>query len=460
MVSIEDTIYAPATIVAKSGLIVVRLSGKLSYDILKQLSPSAYKLTPRMATLFDLYHPVSKQIIDQAIVVYFKSPYSFTGEDIVEFHLHGSRAVMNMFVSAVSSLDYSDLRPAEPGEFARRAFLNGKMDLTQAEGLADLIEAETAFQHKQALNQMQGKSSALYDSWREDILCVLSSIEAYMDFPEDDLPDAIMLDVQEAVCALVKKITNHIQNYSINEMIKTGVKIAIIGFPNVGKSSLLNYLANRDVAIVSDIAGTTRDVIEVKLDISGYPVILYDTAGIRDNTEDYIEKEGIDRAILKAKESDMIIWLHDIDSGGHEQSRNHDFSDVQFLNEESDKVIHVYNKIDLIENVSRETLDDICISTKTEEGIDVLLNMIETKVKELFTKGDIEGAFFVIQERHKHCLRESLKALQEFDMYRSDDIVIAIEHLRSAANHIGSITGVISVEDVLDRVFANFCIGK
>ena len=450
---LQDTIYAPITPVCKSGLLVVRLSGSKSSLILQQLLSSEHyeSIIHRMAHVFSLYHPLTKQIIDQAVVIFFQAPHSFTGEDVIEFHLHGSKAVFSMLIGAICALNYPDVRMALAGEFSRRAFLNGKMDLAQAEGLADLIEAETVAQHQQAMSQMQGQLSTKYYFWRDRILHMLSFLEAYIDFPEEDISSDLIQKVRSINKELCADIGKHLDN-RVGEIIKHGVKISIVGEPNIGKSSLLNHLAQRDLAIVSEIAGTTRDVIELKLDIGGYPVILYDTAGIRPHTDDIIEIEGMRRTKLKVDHSDIIILMCDVEKG----------DDILLgaleLDSQDVRIIKTYNKADLYDNVSRET-NDIYISVKENRDINRLLETIENKVKALCDGFEMHDSVLIAQERHRQHLNNSLNYLSSFDL-EHDDLVISIEKLRLASEGIGHITGVITVEEVLDNVFANFCIGK
>jgi len=301
-----DTIFALCTIEGKSGVSVFRISGRQACDVFGYFGVSS-KPEPRMATLTSLRNPQSGDILDKCIVIYFAGPYSFTGEDVVEFHLHGSRAVINEVSSLLGKI--KGFRPAEPGEFSMRAFENQKMDLTELEGLADLIDAETRLQQRQAMRQMSGELENLYETWRKDIISLLAEIEAYIDFPDEDLPDELVNETLSKAAILEESISQHLTDRR-GEIIRQGVNFVILGAPNVGKSSLLNYLAKRDVAIVSDIEGTTRDVIEVHLDIDGYPVTITDTAGIRDNPN-VVEEEGIRRALKHGDAADYKIVMLD-----------------------------------------------------------------------------------------------------------------------------------------------------
>ena len=284
----NQTIYALSTVFGKSGVAVFRISGKNAIEAIKKLSDiNSDNIQPRRA-YFSKLHGIDNLPIDHAVVVYFKSPHSFTGEDIVEISSHGSKAVISSLLSNLSQID--SFRLAEAGEFSKRAFYNNKMDLTEAEGLADLIDAETSEQQKYALRQMDGELKNLYDGWRSELVNVLSHLEAYIDFPDEELPENIVLNLENTVFKVKESIKKHLSQSNYGERLKDGFRVVIIGEPNSGKSSLLNTLANREAVIVSDIAGTTRDAIDIHMDINGYPVVFTDTAGLRDTTEIIEEK--------------------------------------------------------------------------------------------------------------------------------------------------------------------------
>ena len=301
----NQTIYALSTVFGKSGVAIIRISGEDALQSIAKLSSiNISTIKPRYAYFTTLKY--KDNILDKALVLYFKAPHSFTGEDVVELHIHGSRAVISSVIDALSDMD--NFRLAEPGEFSKRAFYNQKMDLTEAEGLADLIEAETSEQQKFAIRQMEGSLKNLYEGWRETLLGVLAHIEAYIDFPEEDIPDNIVYDMKNTVFKLSKDITEHISTSGAGERLREGFRVVIVGPPNAGKSSLLNTITKRNAVIVSDIAGTTRDAIDVHLDLGGYPVILTDTAGLRE-TEELIEQKGIEIAFEKMQAADLIICL-------------------------------------------------------------------------------------------------------------------------------------------------------
>lgn len=305
----NQTIYALSTVFGKSGVAVIRISGDRAFQIIGQmtrLSPSGIK--PRYAYFTDLLSVPEKQVLDKCLLLYFKAPHSFTGEDIVELQIHGSKAVISGVLSSLSRLE--GFRMAEPGEYSKRAFYNGKMDLTQAEGLADLIDAETAEQQKYAMRQMEGGLKNLYESWREELLTVMAHLEAYIDFPDEEIPEDTVFKLEDTVFKLKEAIKAHLSGDTIGERLREGFRVVIVGPPNAGKSSLLNAVVNREAAIVSDIAGTTRDAVDVHLDLKGYPVMFTDTAGLRE-VEDAIEKKGIEIAYHKINEADLVICLFD-----------------------------------------------------------------------------------------------------------------------------------------------------
>ena len=368
---------------------------------------------------------------------------------MAEFHVHGSKAVVDAIHSSISSVE--GCRLAEPGEFTKIAFQNGKINLLKAESISDLISSETEIQRQQAVKLMSGKSSDKFNSLRERLLKVLSNVEAKIDFPEDDLPQDILKNISLEIKDIKDEIIVILNDQNVGERIREGFKIAIIGPTNAGKSSLLNYLSGRDIAIVSEIAGTTRDVIEAHLNLDGYPVIMSDTAGIR-NSEDEIEKKGIKLALKKAEDADLNLVVI--------EPKSVDF--IDFFNDlESQKVILVINKIDLN---NFELTDDlkkynpVQISIKKEKNLDVLLNSIKEKLKNKFiSSGDI----FITRQRHRTNLEKCLTHLKNFEEKKSiEDFDKAAEDLRLATRYLGTIVGKVDVEEILGLIFNDFCIGK
>lgn len=440
----DDTIYAAATVIAKSGVAVIRVSGNQAKQAIDSLCKDT-NITPRTAALRTIYHPENKEMIDQALVLWFPAPHSFSGEDTVEFHLHGSIAVVHHMLEALSLLP--GFRMAEPGEFSKRAFEHGKMDLTQAESLADLIAAETSLQAKQALRHLQGEMGAFYQTLRQDIIALQAQMEAYIDFPDEDIPDNIKTQINTALTHIKTKISNTLNDNNQGEKLRQGLYAVILGAPNVGKSSLLNALAKRDVAIVSDIAGTTRDVIEVHLDLAGYPVTLADTAGIRDHA-DTIENQGIARALERAQTADLKLVMFDATA---------DTLDTHSLSLLDEHSLAIYNKCDQ----SKRTPEiighhhPIAISANTGKGISHLIDQLRAKAE---TTLQSATSPLITRRRHREALEHALKELTQFSLDLPPEL--AAEHLRSSASIIGKVTGHIDVEDVLDVLFGEFCIGK
>lgn len=442
----DQTIVALATPPGRAGVAVVRLSGSLSLPLLSYLGISTPPV-PRHATLSSLRHS-DGSLIDRALLLFFPGPYSFTGEDVVELHLHGSRAIVREVIAMLTARP--GCRMAEPGEFSRRAFLNGKMDLLEAEGLADLIDAETASQHRQALRQMSGSSGQLLEAFRTRIIHAMALIEAYIDFPDEDIPPTIVAEMTALVNSVTQDMENAICDDGVGEKIRDGISCIILGAPNAGKSSLLNALAKRDVAIVSDIAGTTRDLIEVDLELHGYALRLIDTAGLRE-TGDRIEQEGIVRAKARADQADYKLILFDaaelptLDSSSYEQLDN-------------DSLV-VITKCDLSPSpVIPDSLlpyQPLILSTQTGEGLDDLIRALTDILDNNFAHREPP---LITRLRHRHELQSALFHLHAFSP--TLPIEFQAEELRLAAQHIGKITGKISVDDILDAVFSQFCIGK
>jgi tRNA modification GTPase len=434
------TIYALASAPGRAGVAVFRISGPAALLALRFLGVET-PLSPRKATLAKLMHQGA--LIDTALALYFPAPHSFTGEDVVELHTHGSRAVSKLLLEALAACP--GLRMAEAGEFARRAFMNDKFDLAQAEGLADLIDAETASQHAQALRQMGGDTSARIESLRMGVLEPLALMEAYIDFPDEDIPEAVLSEATQRVQALQSEIVALLDDGGIGEKIRDGLEIVILGPPNAGKSSLLNALARRDAAIVSPEAGTTRDLIEVQMDIGGYAATLVDTAGIRES-EQMVEVEGIRRALARAEHADLTLRLCEV-GDVHSQ--------VEKLQKEaSANTLIIFTKTD-IAPLPYLPFSALGISTYTGDGMAELLAALKEMIA---TRMGAVASPLITRARHREALAEAAQCLANF---RADaPLELTCEELRLAAAAIGKITGKIWVDDVLDLVFSRFCIGK
>ena len=441
-----DTIFAPLTLKGHCSIYVIRISGEKVRECMKRLGIKK-QLKHREATLCTLKDNENKPL-DEALVIYFENPNSFTGEDIVELNLHCSNYIISKVVEIILSVD--TVRLAKRGEFSKRAFLNGKIDLMQAESIADLVNSETELQHKLAINQLQGKNSNFYNKLRGKIVEVLSIVEAFIDFPEEEIPQELENEINAKVQNIIEEINKNLNDNKVGEKIRDGFHIAIIGEPNSGKSTLLNYLSKRDVAIVSDIAGTTRDVIEVNLDISGIPVILYDTAGIRETT-DVIENEGVKRAIDKAQMADLKILVMSVDNLDINQ---------KILELVDENTIILLNKIDLGKKIDLDKFNFkgnkiIEISLKDKTNIDNFIQILQEKLESIVSP-NIDTT--ITNERYRRELIKAVEFLQAFDF--SLPIEINAENIRMSADCIGKITGKINSEEILDNIFSKFCIGK
>jgi len=441
-----DTIYALASGIGVSGLQVFRISGPQSGDVLKALTGHSLP-SPRVATYTKFVQPDTGADLDQGLILWFPAPASYTGEDVAEVHAHGGRAVRDAFLTAFSKV--SGVRQAEPGEFTRRAFENSKLDLTEVEGLADLIEAETDAQRRQALRQMQGALGRLYESWREDLIKSLAHVEAVIDFADEELPEELDSKANERIARVLQEIQDHLADGHRGELLRDGVSLAIIGPPNAGKSSFLNHLAQRDVAIVSSEPGTTRDIIEVHLDLAGYPVVVADTAGLREGQSD-IESEGIRRALERANNADLKIYLCD------QGSWSPDEKDLKRILD--DQTFLVVNKMDLGDiGDATEMLGHLIypISVRTGDGIGNLLSALEASVSEQFEASESPA---LTRERHRNALEECQEFLQSsLSVVESE---FRAEELRLGVRALARITGRVDVEDLLDVIFNEFCIGK
>jgi len=431
----NPAIFALASAAGRSGVAVVRLSGAGAGPIAKTLAGPLPP--PRQAVLRRLVHEGRE--IDHALLVWFRGPASFTGEDVAEFHIHGGRAVREALFSTLSALG---ARPAEPGEFSRRAVENGKLDLTRAEAIADLVDAETPAQLRQALRQHDGALAELYEGWRARLIAALGRAEAAIDFSDDGVGEAEFAAAKVAAKEIIEEIQCHMDDAGRGESLREGLRLTILGPPNAGKSSLINALARRDVAIVSDIAGTTRDVVEARLDLGGYLIMVADTAGVRD-TQDAIEAEGVRRALSHAA-GGMTLLLLDGSAANPRAGLPADLPEPDLI---------VWNKSDL-----GGRPDGISISLKTGEGLSALLKMLQQKVQQKLESKDTTP--LLTRPRHRHALSEALGHLQHGLGAPRDRPELLAEDLRLGLRAIGRITGQVDVEELLDFVFRDFCIGK
>jgi len=442
------TIYALSTGPGISGIAIIRVSGEDTQKVIKLLT-NATVPEPRIATLRKINKINTSELIDEGIILWFPGPESYTGEDMAEFHIHGSKAVVDALHASISEVE--NCRLAEAGEFTKLAFQNGKINLLKAESIADLISAETEIQRQQAIKIMKGRSADKFNELREKLLKILSHVEAKIDFPDEDLPEDILKEIKKSSNDVLKSIKKILDDQKVGERIREGFKIAILGPTNAGKSSLLNHLSNRDVAIVSEIAGTTRDVIETHLNIDGYPVIVSDTAGIRES-KDEIEKKGIKLALNTADNADLKLIVID--------AKNFDFKGV--LSELMDEnAVLVINKSDLLENnldLEIKKYEHVLISVKNGHNLNDLILKIKNKLKDKFiTSGDI----MITRERHRQHLEQSLDYLKKFEEKNTvKDFDKAAEDLRLATRHLGMIVGKVDVEEILGSIFSDFCIGK
>jgi len=482
---VTETIFALSTPPGKSGVAIVRVSGPEALETARAFGITPLP-SPRHATLAEL--KADGVSLDKCLMTYFPAPHSFTGEDVVEYHIHGSRAVIRTLLSALGSLPR--LHPADPGEFTLRAFLNGKLDLTAAEGLADLIDAETEAQRKQALRFMQGDAEVFYAGLRRDVLEALALMEAYIDFPDEEIPSEVLQETHEKMRGLGARIEAQLSESGAAERVRDGVQVAILGAPNAGKSSLMNLLAKRDVAIVSETAGTTRDVIEVHLDIGGYAVVVADTAGLRE-TQDAVEKEGVRRSLARAEAADIKILVVDA------QEADKIFLDPRFIeklapasrmqgttehrtgvytqvHEDSSTVVTqqaaagvefgrvtilLLNKTDLTLPSPLPAvagLTPIAFSAKTQSGMEELMAALGEHVARL---SNAESSF-ITRARHRYHLKQALAHLQKYFAMTGAALELQCEELRRTTVEIGKITGTIAPDEVLGQIFSRFCIGK
>jgi tRNA modification GTPase len=436
---VKHSIFALASGQGRAGVSIIRISGPQAIAALSRLSGRAFE--PRAATYAQLRH--EDELIDHAVVVVFPAPRSFTGEDCVELHVHGSRAVLDRLYEILSGFG---LRLAGPGEFSRRALENGKLDLTQAEAIADLVDAESEAQRRQALTQLDGGLKLRYEAWRNDLVDILARIEVYIDFPEEDLPQELVDGILSRIRSVKQSLDHAVRDSRRGRQIREGYRIVILGEPNAGKSSLFNALLRAEMAIVTPIAGTTRDVLEAQLRIGPYSVLLFDTAGLRDTWE-AVEQEGIRRARLKGDEADLRIWV--VDSSLPSDPAKIDIRPGDLV---------VFNKVDLaaMPSVSRET-STYGLSLKTGQGMEDLVVAVETRVTEALSSQTFPAA---TRQRHLERLEAASDHLAEALKSGLGMPELAAEHIRGAINSFEALFGRYDVEGVLDVVFSTFCIGK
>ena len=438
-------IYALSSGRGPSGIAIIRLSGKEAIKIAETISRKR-NLNTKEINLCKFYNPLDNGLIDEGLLLLFPNPNSFTGDNLAEFHIHGSNAVITYFLKILS--EQPNCRLAEPGEFTKMAFQNNKIDLLEAESIGDLINSETELQRQQAIKIVQGNASNYYNILREKLVKSLAYIEAQIDFAEDDLPDSVLKEVKKTIKEVHSEIKKILDNNKVGEKIRDGFRVAIIGEVNAGKSSLLNLLSKREVAIVSEEEGTTRDVIETYLNIDGYPVILADTAGIRE-AKNEVEKKGIILALNRSKDADLNLIV--IDNSSKQLDKN-----IQSLINEN--CIVVLNKSDINNKLKHDFKDAILVSVKENKNIDELIKKIKEKLSSKFL---ISQNILITRERHRLKLNECLKEIDNFlKKDQKKDIEMAAEDLRLATRHLGGIVGKVDVEEILGSIFKDFCIGK
>jgi tRNA modification GTPase len=439
------TIFALSSAPGRAGVAVVRVSGPRAGNVIDALAPPRPK--KRMAALRRIRDPASGDTLDEGLVLWFAAPRSETGEDMAEFHVHGGAAIVKAVLAALAR--QPGCRLAEPGEFASRAFANGKIDLAEAEGLADLIDAETDAQRRQALSQMGGGLSELYESWRTELIRASALVEAVIDFSDEaDVASEAFGLARGIVGRLQEAIAQHLDDGNRGEILREGFRVVLAGAPNVGKSSLLNALARREAAIVSEEAGTTRDVIEVRLDLGGYPVIVSDTAGIRE-PQGSIEREGIRRTLAHARDADLVVWLSDASAADATPPA------PELAARGERFFLAVANKIDF--PWAKAVPGVLTVSAKSGAGIDVLTHRLGDIARDRI---GVSASPAITRARYRQQLQACLSALSTFLSGASGDFELRAEDLRQAAHALGRITGRVDVEDVLGEIFARFCIGK
>lgn len=441
----NDTIFALASAHGRAGVAVFRVSGPQAFEAVRALCHPSGVPEPRKAVRRYLVDPKTQDKIDHAVVLWFPAPGSYTGEPVVEFQVHGGRAIVNDLTEALGALQ--GFRLAEPGEFTRRAFENGKMDLIEAEAVADLVDAETSAQRKQALRQLDGELGKLYHGWADRLKRRLAYIEADIDFVEEDLPEEVVNQTLDDLRVLLSEIEGHLNDHRRGERLREGFMVAIVGPPNAGKSSLLNALTRREAAIVTSTPGTTRDIIEVHLDIGGYPVTLADTAGLRDSL-DSIENEGVRRALARAGQADLKIVLFDGAVWPDLDAKTNALVD--------DDTLVVVNKTDLIKQRAPVSgRSPLFISTLTGEGLNDLTNELKTAIDARFPAMTTPA---LTRARHRQALEICRDHLER--ALKAPEVELCAEDARLAMRALGRITGTVDVEDLLDVIFSEFCIGK
>ncbi len=440
-------IYALSSGRGPSGIAIVRLSGKETLKICKNLT-KLESIKSNEVNFCKFYDPKKGDVIDpEALLLWFPGPNSYTGEDLAEFQIHGSNSVINALLKVLS--EQENCRLAEPGEFTKIAFQNDKIDLLKAESIGDLIHSETELQRLQAVKIVQGNASNYYNDLREKIVKSLAFIEAKIDFADEDLPKNVLKDTHKIIKEIHSEITNILEDNKIGEKIRDGFRVSITGEVNAGKSSLLNLLSKREVAIVSDEAGTTRDVIETYLNLDGYPVILSDTAGIRE-AKNEVEKKGISLALKKSKDADLNIVVID------NSSKNINNEIRKMVNKDS---IILLNKSDILEKPNHIfEVETVLASIKNNKNIDKLINLIKDKLSKKYLSNN---STLITRERHRTKLNECLKEIDKFlKKDQNKDLELAAEDLRMTTRHLGSIVGKVDVEEILGSIFKDFCIGK
>ena len=438
-----ETIYALSSAPGRAGIAVIRVSGPEAGAVYAAFTGVATDV-PRLVQRVNLRDPVSGERLDDGLAIWFPAPHSYTGEDVVEFHIHGGIAVPSAVLDALSRK--SGLRFAEPGEFTRRAFLGGKLDLTESEGVIDLIDAETDAQRRQALRQSGGALRQLYEAWIDRLTGVLAHLEADIDFPDEDLPDTIIGAEKHHILLLIDQMSQHLDDGQRGERLRSGLEIAIIGPPNAGKSSLLNLLARRDAAIVSSRAGTTRDVIEVHLDLAGYPVVLADTAGIRE-ADDEVEQEGVRRALGAAARADLKIAIFD--------AAEEPPPAPSYIDQDTIVVVNKIDRAPVPAWAADAGIRQFAISVTTGVGVEALMTGLQELVAERI---GITAAPMITRARHREAVADSAAALQRSVVATLPEL--AVEDVRLAVRALGRITGRVDIENILDVVFRDFCIGK
>lgn len=444
-----NTIHSLATPKGKAGVAIIRISGDNSLEILKKLTniKDIKENTVKHCCIYDL----EKNLIDKAVVLYFKSPKSFTGFDVVEIHCHGSMVIVKNICNTIENTLLS--KQSLPGEFTKQAFINNKIDLYSSEALNDLINAETEIQLKNSQERFFGNTKDIFKEWYNKNLKILSLIEAFIDFPEEDIPQDLENEINEKVDNLIKELNQEINNYANNRIINNGFNISLYGKPNVGKSSLINLLTKKETSIVTNIEGTTRDIIQERLNINGYLVNIFDTAGIRE-TNNEIEKIGITKTEQNIKNSDLIIHIFDINNYNEKEI----FKQINKI--ENIKNLIIFNKIDLIDNNTLNQLkqkfnDAIFISTLNDEKIHEVFKKIKENIHNTVPK----NSFSVLtRDRQKNALKNAINYLTRFK--EEDFIELKCENLRLSIYEISSITGKHDIEDILENIFNDFCIGK